>query len=151
MYPPKAVRCITTSAANITRGSQACPVQRINTDALHLAVIREIARAVDHDTVMHRIISDSGNWGRAPQLLKYQRKHLLAKKNDVARKIKGATEAIISGVRSPSLLDELARLEQEQETMVAEIVQVEADIAIGTNRRPAVEQMQATWSKVLEA
>lgn len=35
--------------------------------------------------------------------------------------------------------------------MAAEIVQVEADIVVGTTRRPTVEQVQATWSMITEA
>lgn len=123
----------------------------MNADSLHAAVLRELSRAVNHHTVMHRIISDSGNWGRAPQLLKYQRKHLLTKKSEVAKKIKGATDAIISRARHQSIPDELERLEGEQAEAAAGIAQVEADIAVGATRRPTVEQVQATWSQVTTA
>ena len=128
-----------------------CPVQRINADSLHAAVLRELNRAVDHHTVMHRIISNSGNWGRAPQPLKYQRKHLLAKKNEVTKKIKGATEAIIGGMWYQSIQDELERLEGEKAEVVAALAQVEADIAVGTTRRPTVDQVQGTWSQITTA
>ncbi len=102
-------------------------------------------------SVMHRIISNSGNWGRAPQLLKYQRKHLLAKKNELTKKVKGATDAIIGGMRYQSIQDELERLEGEKAEVVAALAQVEADIAVGTTRRPTVDQVQGTWSQVTAA
>lgn len=149
--PAKGSRVHYYECYKYNKGITDCPIQRINATALHSAITREIARAVDHHTVMHRIVSASGNWGRAPQLLKYQRKHLLAKRNEITRKIKGATDAIISGVRLKSIQEELERLEQEQAEVAAEIVQVEADIVVGTTRRPTVEQVQATWPKITEA
>jgi len=42
-----------------------CPVGRVNAEALHEAVLGAIEHAAKHQTAMHRMIAQSGGWGKA--------------------------------------------------------------------------------------
>ena len=128
-----------------------CPVCRVNSDALHNAVLREIGRAVEHQTVMHSIIRDSGGWKNADESLKSLRGQLGKKRQFVDVQINNLTNLLADGRGQMTLLAKLDDLEQVKKDITAQIENLDVQIAQSTVKRPSAEMVQQSWSMITEA
>ncbi len=127
-----------------------CPVGRVNSDALHQTIIAEIARHAEHQTVMHRAISESHAW-EEPEgdtialraALAEQRRKLSANKNNFLK-------AIEMGRAVESILVRLEQIEHQEKDLNAQIAQVDQVIAQTTAKRPTAAQVQAAWASAVQ-
>ena len=128
----------------------ACPVGRVNSDALHQTILAEIARHAEHQTVMHRAISESHAW-EEPEgdkialraALAEQRRKLGANKNNYLK-------AIEMGRAVESILVRLEQIERQEKDLNAQIAQVDQVIAQTTAKRPTAAQVQAAWASAVQ-
>ncbi len=127
-----------------------CPVGQINADALHASVLREIQRAAEHHTVMHRLIAESGGWQTPGEQVKALRGQLARRRQFNQVQIDNVTKAIAAGGTLQSLLTTLQKLEAEREEICAELDRVEGQIEQATVRRPTAQEVQEVWSQVAE-
>lgn len=127
-----------------------CPVQRINADALHASVLREIKRAADHHTVMHRLIAESGGWQNVSEAQKSLRSQLSNLKQSLGMRTANYIKAIGDGRESPALFFALAKVEAEQKEVNQQLIQADQEIEMATIKRPTAKQVQESWSEVEE-
>lgn len=127
-----------------------CPVGRINANALHASVLRELKRAAEHWTVMHQIISQSGGWQNADEAKKKLRGQLAKKLQFKAVQIGNITNAISQGGSLDSLLATLRKFEQEKVEIEQQLNQVDDEIAASTFQRPTAQQVQVVWSRLID-
>lgn len=127
-----------------------CPVKRINAVALHHSVVEAIERAAKHQTVMHRLIAQSGGWQTPNEELKMLRGQLMKQKQFNELQINNFTKAIGEGKALRTLLDSLEKAEQKQNEIFQQLEVVEEQIAKATVKRPTAEQVQADWMQMLE-
>src|SRR5258708_5164947 len=113
-----------------------CPVQRVNADALHHSVLREIERAARHHTVIHRIIAQSGGWSVAPEDQKSLRGQLTKRKQYIEMQIGNYIRAIGDGRFSSALFAALEKFEAEKKTLSEELDTVENEIENTTVSMP---------------
>ncbi|HAH86472.1 MAG TPA: hypothetical protein DCL60_03765 [Armatimonadetes bacterium] len=128
-----------------------CPVCRVNADALHEAVLKEIKHAVEHRTVMHRLIRDSEGWSKADGSLKAQRGQLGKLLQFTNVQINNLTTLLAAGRAQQSLLSKLDTLEYKKNTTAAEIERLDNLIAKSTLIRPTAEMVQSAWARLTEA
>ncbi len=119
-----------------------CPVQRINADALHASVLREIRRATDHHTVLHRLIAESGGWQNASDAQKSLRGQLLKQKQALEIRIANYIKAIGDGRDSQALFSALDKVEAEKELVSQQLAQADKEIEVSTVKRPTASQVQ---------
>lgn len=127
-----------------------CPVARVNADALHDTVLREIQRATQHHTVMHKLIAESGGWENADGTQKSLRAQLAKKKQFNQVQIDNMTAAIAEGRALEALLRRLEKLEAEKEAINHDLQSIEAQIAQATVVRPTAQQVQRVWGNMLD-
>ena len=84
-----------------------------------------------------------------PELLKFKRKHLLAKRKEIMRQITGLLSAIAGGMTNPSISLRLAELEGEKAKVASDILEVEAQIEEATIVRPRAEDVMSSWREML--
>ncbi|MHB9038509.1 MAG: recombinase family protein [Armatimonadota bacterium] len=123
-----------------------CPVGRVNADALHSSVLREVERAAQHRTVMHQVIAESQGWGSAPEALHSLRGQLAKKKqlNDLH------ISTIAEGRSIDTLLDSLEKLERQREEIAQQLAEVESQIVQSTTKRPMAIEVQQVWGELCE-
>ena len=127
-----------------------CPVQRINADALHSSVIREIKRAAQHQTVMHQRIAASGGWQNASAAQVPLRGQLGKKKQQLDMRAANYIKAIGEGRSSNYLLDALEKLEVEKQAVCAQMEVIEGEIEMATIKRPTAVQIQEAWTEAMD-
>ena len=127
-----------------------CPVQRINADALHAAVLREMRRAVGHHTVMHRLIAGSGGWQDASDAQKSLRGQLSKQKQALEMRVANYIKAIGDGRDSQALFAALDKVEAEKEAICQQLTQTDKEIEVSTVKRPTATQVQEVWSEILD-
>lgn len=148
-YPAKSGTILYYACLRGMKKQSACPVMRINADALHHTILREIEHAARHRTVMHRLIAQSGGWQTPDEPLQQRRSQLTKRKQFVALQIGNLTTAIAQGGNLRSLLSTLERLEKEQTEVLQALERVEREIRQATIKRPTAEQVQSVWSQVV--
>ena len=127
-----------------------CPVQRINADALHASVLREIRRATSHHTVLHRLIAESGGWQNASDAQKSLRGQLSKQKQALEMRIANYIRAIGDGRDSLALFSALEKVEAEKELVSQQLAQADKEIEVSTVKRPTASQVQEVWSEMLD-
>lgn len=126
-----------------------CPVGRVNSDALHQTILAEIARHAEHQTVMHRAISESHAWEEPEGDKIALRAALAEQRRKLSIKQSNLLKAIENGQVIQSLLDRLQELEQEIKVLDAKISEADELIARSTAKRPTAQQVQAVWTSAL--
>ena len=147
--PKNRIHYYVCSKAN--KGKSECPVVRVNAEALHYTVLFDMERAARHHTVMHGHIAATGGWGSADATQKAVRGQLGKKKQFNAVQIGNLVNAVAQGGNSRSLVATLERLEAEQDDLCHQIVDIDAEIAQATVKRPTAAQVQELWVEVLDA
>ena len=133
------------------KGKTACPVNRINADALHYTLLHQIEYLAKHHTVMHRLIAESGGWQRADDTLHKLRGQVSKKKQFVGVQIKNLSEAIAAGSTSfRSLMTMLEVKEKEQDALDQELRKLDEEIRVNTFDRPEAKDVQAYWREFVE-
>ena len=127
-----------------------CPVMRINAEALHNTVLREIEHAARHRTVMHRIIAESGGWQTADDEVKTHRGQLGKKKQLLEVQIGNIANAIALGGSLEGLVGKMKKLEQEKTLVVQEMQRLDKEIRQSTIKRPTAEQVQEAWGELVD-
>ncbi|MGI4791516.1 MAG: recombinase family protein [Janthinobacterium lividum] len=127
-----------------------CPVQRINADALHASVLREIKRAADHHTVMHRLIAESGGWQNVGDAQKSLRGQLSKLKQCLEMRTANFIKIIGDGGASPAILAALSKVEAQQKEVNQQLLQADQEIEMATIKRPTAKQVQESWSEIDE-
>jgi len=127
-----------------------CPVQRVNASYLHAAVLKEIRRAAEHRTVMHRLIAESGGWGGPTDAQKALRGQLGKRKQFLEMQAGNLTRAIGEGRALSTLLPAIEKVEWEIADVVAQLDAIKEEIAAATIERPTAESVQELWSGLLE-
>ena len=127
-----------------------CPVQRINANALHSAVIREIKRAAQHQTVMHQRIAASGGWQNASTAQVSLRGQLSKQKQQLDMRAANYVKAIGEGRASTYLLDALEKIEAEKQVVCAQMDTMDREIETATVKRPTAAQIQEAWTEALD-
>ncbi len=127
-----------------------CPVQRINADALHASVLREMKRAADHHTVMHRLIAESGGWQNASDAQKSLHGQLSKQKQALEMRIANYIKAIGDGRDSQALFSALDKVEAEKEAICQQLAQADKEIEVSTVKRPSASQVQEVWSEMID-
>lgn len=125
-----------------------CPVGRVNADALHASILREVERAATHHTVMHKLIADSGGWDSASDAQMALRGQLAKKRQFNAVQIDNLTRAIGEGRSLETLLDALEKREKERDEINRQLVEIEMQIALSTVKRPQAAEIQQVWSRL---
>ncbi len=143
-----AVRYYVCACDNKSR--KVCPIKRMNCNALHAAVLREIRRATDHHTVMHRIIAKSGGWGKADINLRGERNDLSLKKQALEMRIANYIKRIGEGKDSSAVSAALDKCEAELAAVQQFLADVDAQIVLDTVARPTATQVQAIWGEFLD-
>lgn len=131
------------------KGYCKCPVRRISADSLHHSVLREIRRAAEHHTVMHKLIAESGGWQGVDDGKRSLRGQLAKRKQFLDVQISNLTRAIGEGRALNSLLASLEQREQEYLELQQSLAVIDAEIARATVKRPTAEQVQAVWLEFL--
>lgn len=126
-----------------------CPVKRINADALHDTVIREIERAAGHETVMHALIASSAGWGKA-DADQYSDRAQLARKLQFIGARKANLLRAIEEKPLRTLMDALERLETEEVETAAALELATTEIKSKHLRRPTAKEVQGYWSRLVE-
>lgn len=113
----------------------------MNCNALYAAALREVRRAADHHTVMHRIIAESGGWGKAAASLRDERNDLILKKQSLEMRIKNYVKRIGDGKDSAAISSALDQCEAELGAV--EQLLADADIAMDltTIKRPTAAEI----------
>ena len=127
-----------------------CPIKRMNSNALHDAVLGEIRRAADHHTVMHRIIAESGGWGKADESLRAERNDLSLKKQSLEMRIKNYVKRIGEGKDSPAITAALDQCEAELGSVEQLLAAADMTMDLATIKRPTAAEIQAVWAEFLE-
>lgn len=127
-----------------------CPVVRINSNALHDAVLGEIKRAAEHRTVMHSLIAKSGGWQNADESVKQLRGQLGRKKGQVDLQISNLLKYLGDGRGYDTILDRLNTLEGERKQLLSEMGQLDTEILRSTVKRPTAEAIQEVWSEMVD-
>lgn len=127
-----------------------CPIKRMNCNALHDSVLREIRRAADHHTVMLRVIAESGGWGKADDSLRSERNDLSLKKQSLEMRIKNYVKRIGEGKDSPAITAALDQCEAELGAVEQLFDGAEAAMNLTTIKRPTAAEIQAVWAEFLE-
>jgi len=127
-----------------------CPVGRINADALHSSVLRELKRATEYWTVMHHVIAESGGWQGADETKQRLRGQLAKKLQFIGVQILNITNAISQGRALGTLLTSLERLELEKVQVKQQLNEIEEEIRQSTFERPTAQQVQSSWSKLMD-
>lgn len=131
------------------KGLTTCPVKRIHAGALHQAVLRQIAHAAEHHTVMHRLIAESGGWGKPEATLQEDRGALGRKRQQLGMRVANYTEAIGNGKGSEAIYTALAKAEAERAEVEVRIRDLDEQLARATVKRPTAEQVQGVWQDVV--
>ena len=126
-----------------------CPVARINSDALHSAVIEQIARAAEHWTVMRKLIADSEGWQTAPADLQSRRGLLAKQLQFIGAKEVNLTNSLAAGRASQAIFSALEKLEVDKSNIQSELSVVTSEIQAQTIRRPTPKMVQESWQNVL--
>ena len=147
----KKVHYYVCQKANRRDKSQApCPVGRMNSDRLHYTILNYMEHAASHQTVMHRLIGQSGGWGSADETQKAMRGQLGKQKQALEMRIANYIKAIGDGRMSGALLSALDKAEAEKETVCQQIAAADQGIAAATIQRPTASQVQEAWGRVVE-
>ncbi len=133
-----------------SKSMRKCPVGRVNAEALHNSVLKEISRASRHWTVMHKIIAESGGWQGIDETKKALRGQLSRKKQFAGVGIARIVSAVEKGHESEALLSRLAALEKEDAELGCQIDQLDVEIAMSKVARPTAAMVQAEWARVPE-
>jgi len=133
------------------KGRTKCPVTRINADALHYTLLHEIEHAAKHQTVMHRLIAESGGWQKADTALHQLRADVAKKKQFLGVQINNLNIAIAVGSTSfRSLLLTLESKEREEAQMTMELRELDEEIQKNTYARPEAKDVAAYWAEFVE-
>jgi hypothetical protein len=127
-----------------------CQVGRVNADALHYTVLSQIERAARHQTVMHRLIAESGGWQSAPEDLHRFRGELGKKMQFIGAARENLLRALERGRASDTLLNRLDTLEADEREIKEKIVSVDQDIEKATLDRPTASTVMESWGSVLD-
>lgn len=127
-----------------------CPVCRINSDALHVAVIDEIRRAAEHHTVMHSLIAQSKGWHTVDNSVRTLRGQLGKKKGQLDLHINNLLKVLGDGRGHDTILDRLNTLEQQKKQLLADMEVLDLEIQRSTVKRPTASMVQQVWSEMLE-
>jgi hypothetical protein len=95
-----------------TAGHASCPVKRVNANALHEAVIGEIARCGAHPTRLTLLIREAVKLLPSGTDAKVKLERLERNRRETGKKAKRIIEAIKSGLKSPALSEELRELDK---------------------------------------
>ncbi len=126
-----------------------CPAPRINCDALHSAVLREIRRGAEHHTVMHKFIASSKGWHGADESVLALRGDLGKRKGQIDLQVLNITNAIGYGKAVQPLVDRLEVLTNEKGLLLQQMEELDEQIAKSTVKRPTAGMVQRVWQKFL--
>jgi len=128
-----------------------CPVVRVNADKLHKAVFEQIRRAVNHPTVMRRVINECMEaWKPAEPILFEERGPLAKRRQFIKMQMGNYTRAIGEGRAVDALLTALERSEKELAEVEARLERIEHEIKLSKIEKPTVEDVQKLWNEFLE-
>ncbi|MFX8766483.1 hypothetical protein ABTM49_19895, partial [Acinetobacter baumannii] len=88
---------------------------------LHTAVLKEIARAIEHRTVMHQYIASADGWDNRSEALKKRKSELERQLKLSERKIENLINAIANGGPVQRCTEAVSQLEQTQAEIKREI------------------------------
>ncbi len=149
-YPCKSGTVLYYACINGMKKRSICPVMRINVKALHYSILREIERAARHNTVMRRIISDSGGWQTIGDDTRAIRGQLGKKKQLLGVQVGNIANAIAMGGDMAGLVGKMKKLEQELAQVDQDIKRTDAKIHQATIKRPVAMDVQNSWSELLD-
>ncbi len=133
------------------KGTCTCPTYRVNSKALHNAMLDEISRLASHPTRLEAYaraaverMPEDGELAREIQRLTRTIK-------DLDKQIKAITRALEeSGVALRPLIERMKTLEERRQAVELKLSELEAQRGQRNGARPQVALIQARWKKIVE-
>ena len=122
----------------------------MNAERLHYTVLYNLEYAAKHQTVMHKLIAQSGGWNSPTEAQRSIRGQLSRKMQFIGVQIENMLKALGDGRGSDLIMNRLALLEKQQKETRDELARVEEELDLATIKRPTAEQVQEAWSMVGE-
>ncbi len=127
-----------------------CPVNRVNAERLHHTILHNLEYAAKHQTVMHRIIAQSGGWNSPTETQRSLRGQLSKKLQFLGVQINNMLNAVGDGRGSGLILNRLEQLEKQQQETREELARADEELDLMTIKRPTAEQVAEVWGQVGE-
>ncbi len=133
-----------------TSGGQSCPVMRVNASNLHWAVLQQIIACALHPSRIERALTDARALMQDDKPDPAEEKSLQRSITTVRRETQRILAAIRQAGNSRSLLAELNRLEEREETLVAKLSEVQTRRTALVMPRPEVNELAGLWRRLAE-
>ena len=118
------------------------PIERVNADRLHYAILHYMEHAAKHSSVVHRLVAQSGGWQTPDEAEQALHGQLSRHKQALEMRVAHCVNALGDGRRSDAPLTELSKTDAKKDMLCEQIEQADQEIRAATIKRRTVAQVQ---------